>query len=138
MLNNWKFDHIGVAVPELEPTAEVYKAVGYTQTEPVLDPNQNVNICFLHKEGMPTVELLAPHDITSPVQQTLDKMGVTPYHTCYAVDDIDAAILELRRMRYIVVRKPEPAIAFDNRRVCFLYNKSVGLIEIVENDLRFS
>ena len=132
MLKDWKFDHIGVAVPEIEPTAEVYKAAGYIQTEPVYDPIQNVHICFLSKEGMPTVELLAPHDSTSPVQQTLDKMGVTPYHTCYEVEDLDAAIAELRKMRYIVVKKPEPAIAFNNRRVSFLYNKVVGLIEIVE------
>ena len=132
MLKDWKFDHIGVAVPEIEPTAEIYKAAGYEQTEPVYDPIQNVHICFLHKEGMPTVELLAPHDNTSPVQQTLDKMGVTPYHKCYEVDNLEVAIAELRKQRYIVVRKPEPAVAFNNRRVSFLYNKQVGLIEIVE------
>ena len=33
MLKDWKFDHIGVAVPEIEPTAVVYKTAGYTQTE---------------------------------------------------------------------------------------------------------
>ena len=138
MLSNWKFDHIGVAVPEIEGTAAVYKAAGYTQTEPVYDPIQNVCICFLEKEGMPKVELLAPsHTHThsegnSPVQQILDKMGVTPYHTCYEGENIKDAVAELCKMRYIVVRKPEPAIAFDNRRVCFFYNKQVGLIEIVE------
>ena len=132
MLKDWTFEHIGVAVHEIEATARVYVEAGYNQTEPVYDPIQNVHICFLSKEGMPTVELLAPHDSTSPVQQTLDKMGVTPYHTCYAVADMEAAIAELRKQRYIVVKKPEPAIAFEGRRVCFLYNKNVGLIEIVE------
>ena len=132
MLNNWKFNHIGMAVPEIEGTAAVYRAAGYRQTDPVYDPIQNVHICFLSKEGMPTVELLAPHDRTSPVQQTLDKMGVTPYHTCYEVDNMEVAVEKLRNMKYIVVRKPEPAIAFKDRRVCFLYNKQVGLIEIVE------
>ena len=133
MLKDWKFNPIGVAVPEIGPTAEVYKTAGYEQTEPVYDPIQNVCICFLHKAGMPTVELLAPHDSTSPVQQTLDKMGVTPYHTCYEVENLEAAIAELRKQRYIVVRKPEPAIVFNNRRVCFLYNKHIGLIELVES-----
>lgn len=132
MLANWKFDHIGVAVPDINSTAKVYVEAGYTQTEPVYDPIQNVHICFLSKDGMPTVELLAPHDSTSPVQQTLDKMGVTPYHSCYEVENIDTAVAELRKQRYIVVKKPEPAIAFGGRRVCFLYNKVVGLIEIVE------
>ena len=132
MLSNWKFDHIGVAVPEIDGTAAVYKAAGYTHTEPVYDPIQNVHICFLSKEGMPKVELLAPHDNSSPVQQTLDKMGVTPYHTCYEEENIEAAIAELRQMRYIVVRKPASAVAFGGRRVSFLYNKQTGLIEIVE------
>ena len=132
MLKDWKFEHIGVAVPEIEPTAKVYVEAGYTQTEPVYDPIQNVHICFLSKDGMPTVELLAPHDSTSPIQKTLDKMGVTPYHTCYEVESIEEAITELRKLRYIVVRKPEPAVAFEGKRVCFLYNKQVGLIEIVE------
>lgn len=132
MLKDWKFEHIGVAVPEIEPTAKLYVEAGYTQSESVYDPIQNVHISFLSKEGMPTIELLAPHDGTSPVQQTLDKMGVTPYHTCYEVENIEAAVAELRKQRYIVVKKPEPAIAFGGRRVCFLYNKVVGLIEIVE------
>jgi methylmalonyl-CoA/ethylmalonyl-CoA epimerase len=48
------------------------------------------------------------------------------------VESIEDAVAELRKMRYIVVRKPEPAIAFGNKRVCFLYHKQVGLIEIVE------
>ena len=50
-------------------------------------------MCFLYKEGMPTMELLAPHDSTSPVQQTLDKMGVTPYHTYYEVEDLDGCYI---------------------------------------------
>ena len=132
MLTNWLFNHIGIAVHEIEPTAQLYRTAGYTQTEVVFDPIQNVYICFLSREGMPMVELLAPHDTTSPVQQTLDKMGVTPYHMCYMVKDLEESITELRKQRYIVVRKPEPAIAFDNKRVCFLYNKQVGLIELVE------
>ncbi len=132
MLTNWLFNHIGIAVHDIESTAQLYRAAGYAQTEVVFDPIQNVYICFLSKEGMPTVELLAPHDTTSPVQQTLDKMGVTPYHMCYMVEDLEESIAKLRKQRYIVVRKPEPAIAFDNKRVCFLYNKQVGLIELVE------
>lgn len=132
MLDCMKFHHIGVAVKDIEKTAAVYVAGGYKQSATTLDPTQNVYICWLVKEGMPTVELLAPVDETSPVCRTVEKNGVTPYHTCYAVEDIDAAVAELRKMKYVIVSKPEPAPAISNHRVCFLYNKNVGLIELVE------
>ena len=75
MLSDWTFDHIGMAVSDIEATAKMYIAVGYSQTKQVYDPIQNVYICFLYKAGMPTVELLMPHDNTSPVQRTLDERG---------------------------------------------------------------
>ena len=88
MLESFKFHHIGVAVKDIDKTAAMYVGGGYQKSEPIFDPVQNVNICWLTKAGMPTVELLAPVDETSPVCKILEKNGVTPYHTCYVVDDI--------------------------------------------------
>ena len=82
---------------------------------------------------MPLVELLAPVDETSPVNKTLEKLGVTPYHTCYVVDNIEDAIASLRKMRYVMVSKPAEAVAIKGSRVVFLFNKNVGLIELVES-----
>ena len=132
MLEYFKFHHIGVAVKEIDATASVYEQGGYHRSSTVFDPIQNVNICWLTKEGNPTVELLAPVDETSPVCKTLEKNGVTPYHSCYVVDHIEEAVTALRKQRYVVVSKPENAVAFCGARVCFLYNKNVGLIELVE------
>lgn len=132
MLGSMKFHHIGVAVKSIDKTAAVYVAGGYTQSVTTFDAVQNVNICWLTKDGMPTVELLAPVDETSPVCKTLEKNGVTPYHTCYIVDDIEQAVAELRKLKYIAVSNPVAAPAISNSRVCFLYNKNVGLIELVE------
>ena len=133
MLNSMKFHHIGVAVNDIEKTAAVYVLGGYNQSAITFDSVQNVNICWLTKEGMPTVELLAPIDeSSSPVCKTLEKNGVTPYHTCYIVEDIGTAVAELRKMEYVVVVKPVEAPAISNCKVCFLFNKSVGLIELVE------
>ena len=132
MLPDFRFHHIGIAVNNIDETAEIYLAAGYNKTDTVYDPLQHVHICFLNKDGMPTLELLAPEDDTSPVSKILHKNGVTPYHCCYEVDDIDDAIKRLRKIRYIIVSKPLPAVAIDGRRVCFLFNKVVGLIEIVE------
>lgn len=132
MLDSFKFHHIGVAVKDLDPTATVYEHGGYKRSASIFDPIQNVNICWLSKEGMPTIELLAPVDEKSPVNKTLEKNGVTPYHTCYVVDNIEEAVAQLRKQKYVMVSKPAEAVAFCGSRVCFLFNKNVGLIELVE------
>jgi len=132
MLDSFKFHHIGVAVKNLDATAAVYEQGGYKRSASIFDPIQNVNICWLTKEGMPIVELLAPVDESSPVNKTLEKNGVTPYHTCYVVEDIEEAIAQLRKQKYMMVSKPAEAVAFCGSKVCFLFNKNVGLIELVE------
>lgn len=132
MLESFKFHHIGVAVKDIDATAPMYEQGGYKRSSSIFDPIQNVNICWLTKEGMPTVELLAPIDETSPVCKTLEKNGVTPYHCCYVVESIDETVKQLRKEKYVLTSKPEPAVAFCGSKVCFLYNKNVGLIELVE------
>lgn len=133
MLKSMKFHHIGVAVKDISATAAVYVTGGYKQSDTIFDSIQNVNICWLTKENMPVVELLEPVDETSPVNKILEKNGVTPYHTCYIVDEIELAMKELRKMKYIVVSKPAEAVAIHGCKVCFLFNKNVGLIELVES-----
>lgn len=132
MLDSFKFHHIGVAVRDLDATASVYEQGGYKRSASVFDPIQNVNICWLTRDGSPTIELLSPVDEKSPVNKTLEKVGVSPYHCCYVVDKLEEAVAELRKQKYIVVSKPATAIAFCGSRVCFLFNKNVGLIELVE------
>ena len=98
----------------------------------IFDTVKNVNICWLTKDGMPTVELLAPVDESSPVCKILGKNGVTPYHTCYIVENIDDAVADLRKQKYVLVSKPAEAVAIHNCKVAFLHNRHVGLIELVE------
>lgn len=132
MLGGMRFHHIGVAVFDIDATALVYERGGYRRSATVFDPIQNVKICWLTKENAPIVELLAPVDEKSPVNKTLEKNGVMPYHTCYVVDSIDETVSALRKQRYVIVSKPVEAVAFRGSKVCFLFNKNVGLIELVE------
>ena len=132
MLDSFKFHHIGVAVKDIDKTAAMYEDGGYEMSDIIFDPVQNVDICWLTKDGMPTVELLAPVDETSPVCKILEKNGVTPYHTCYIVENIDEAVAELRKQKYVLVSKPVEAVAIHNCKVAFLHNRHVGLIELVE------
>jgi hypothetical protein len=132
MLRDFKFHHIGIATFDIEKTAKYYLDAGYKKTNTIKDAIQNVYICFLYKKGMPYIELLSPVDKTSPISKTLEKSGVSPYHCCYMVNDIESAITRLRIKNYILLSKPVIAVALENRKICFLFNKDVGLIEIME------
>jgi methylmalonyl-CoA/ethylmalonyl-CoA epimerase len=77
-------------------------------------------------------EFVEPLDELSPVTKLLNKTGVSPYHFCYETDDIATAIEELKKQKYVLIQKPVPATALDNRNVCFLYHKDGGLIELLE------
>ena len=132
LMEELRFHHIGIACHDIEVTKGFYVAQGYVASETVDDARQHVRICFLTKSGMPQLELVAPLDGVSPVLRTLETSGVAPYHICYEVDDIAAAIKELKALHFVLVSRPVAACAIDDRRVCFLYSKDAGLIELVE------
>ena len=132
MLESFEFHHVGVAVSDIEKTAELYRRGGYRASAVTYDPVQQVDVCWLVRPGAPVVELLAPVGDDSPVRRTLDKNGVTPYHMCYRVQDLDAAVAALRAQRYVLVSRPAGAVALGGSRVCFLYHKDAGLVELAE------
>lgn len=134
MLKEFNFHHIGYAVNSIEKTSIYYTEEGWTLSEIYSDTIQNTRIAFLSKVFFPLIELVEPIDDKSPVVKTLDKMGVTPYHICYEVDDIDLAISKMKKKRFIPLFNPVNAIALNNRKICYLYNKQVGLIEIVNKN----
>ena len=126
------FHHIGIACRDIAKTQAFYTAIGYRASAVVDDPLQHVRVCLLDKEGAPRVELLEPLDEQSPVSRTLEAVGVSPYHLCYEVADLEAAVSDLRRQRFLPVKPAVPACAMEGRRVVFLFQKHTGLIELVE------
>jgi len=132
MLEEFKFHHIGVVTDSIEATSEYYKDAGFTVQDIVYDSIQNTNICFLAKEGFPMTELIEPVTDTSPVANILRKNGVSPYHFCYEVENIYESVGKLKNMDFILLNKPVHAAALRNRLICFLFNKNIGLIELVQ------
>ena len=132
MLESMNFHHIGIATKSIDKTSKYYLEVGYNMSKQIFDPVQKVNIVFLSKKSMPMIELLEPACEDSPVTKILMKSGVGPYHICYQVKDIDFAIDELKKKKYISLFNPVEAIALSMKKICFLFNKNIGLIELVE------
>ncbi len=128
----YKYHHTGVATKDIEITSAFYENIAYSKSEIVIDNIQNVRICFMSKKNSPLIELVEPINERSPVNEIIKKNGNIPYHFCYEVDDIREAILEMKGLGFIKIINPVPAVAFNNRLICFIYNKDVGLIELLE------
>lgn len=127
-----EFHHVGVAVRSIEETAKWYVGMGYSLAETIEDPIQNVLIAFLKREDSPLLELVQPVDKTSPVYNILKKVGVSAYHFCYETADLQKIIADLEEQEFRVLVEPVQAIAFNNRKISFLYHLEIGLIELLE------
>lgn len=127
-----RIDHIGYAVKNIDKAKKSMEALGYCFEPTVEDNARNIYIAFGELDGY-RVELVAPMSEGSPVDVHLFKIGPTPYHICYRSTDIEADTEKLKASRFKVSIPLAPAIAFNNKRVVFLYSLSVGLIEIVED-----
>ena len=126
--------HYGFATGNIDETARQYEMIGYTRITPgiIIDPIQNVRLLFLQKDKTPLLELVEPSSDQSPVSKILLKNGSSLYHTCYEVESMEASKNHLRKQGFIIVVNPVPAAAFDNRLICFMYNRFIGLIELLE------
>jgi methylmalonyl-CoA/ethylmalonyl-CoA epimerase len=132
-----RFHHVGIAVQNINEAIQAYEVLGYSKSSAVIiDPIQKVQLCFLDKDESPTLELVAAISSESPVTNILARSGPTPYHNCFEVDDLTESVSSLKQLGYRRLSAIVPAIAFGNRKVCFLYHKEVGLIELLEKTLK--
>jgi methylmalonyl-CoA/ethylmalonyl-CoA epimerase len=127
-----KFHHIGIATKDLNKSISIYRKMGYVPSELIYDPNQKVNLCFLKKTNSPLIELVGSNEKQSILANIVKKNGTTPYHTCYEVNNLQKKIDSLLNLGFIMLVKPVEAIAFDNRKISFLYSINFGIIELLE------
>jgi methylmalonyl-CoA/ethylmalonyl-CoA epimerase len=97
------------------------------------DPLQKARMTFLRTE-CPTdalIELIEPAGEKSPVLHFLQKGGGL-HHLCYEVDDLGAHLRAVQLKGAVVVRRPLPAVAFENRRIAWTLTKQKLLVEYLE------
>lgn len=119
---NSRLDHIGLVVKsiiEVCPTCEI-----------TVDPIQKVAVSFVVVNGL-NIELIEPRGDNSPVASNLDK-GNKLLHLCYVVDNLKDAINHARQYGFHRISKQVEAVAFDNRKITWLYSGQYGLVELLE------
>jgi methylmalonyl-CoA/ethylmalonyl-CoA epimerase len=133
---DFKLLHVGVAVPSLPPTTELLSNLfGYRVVSgPFDDPIQKVSVNFLAtaKTDVAEIELIAPLTEDSPIRSMLAKDGGGAYHLCFETSDIDKALEHAVKNGCMVVAKPVPAVAFEGRRIAWIYSRTKQLFELVE------
>ncbi len=132
---NLRIDHIGYITGDIDETAKKFEQYGYCASSVVNDDTQQTRICFLSKEAETRIELVEPYEDNKTMQKMLSKKGVGPYHVCYEVDDIDAAYESMVKDDWIPLFRPVVAPAFDNRKICYFWNRSLGFIELVDKTI---
>jgi methylmalonyl-CoA/ethylmalonyl-CoA epimerase len=132
----FKLRHVGVAVPKLGPTTDTLEALfGYKVVSgPFDDPIQKVSVNFLAKsdKDIAEIELIAPLSEDSPITSMLAKGGGAAYHLCFETSDIEQAVIHAKANGCIIVSPPVPAVAFNGRRIAWIYTRSRQLFELVE------
>lgn len=131
---DYRTHHVGVLVKDIDAAIESYtKYLGYeVRTGIFHDPIQKAKVRFLAlPEEAAYLELIAPDGPESHLMTALRRGGGV-HHICYAVSGIGTAIAQLQENGFLIVRSPQPAIAFNGRAIAWLMNRDHLLIELVE------
>ena len=124
--------HIGYLLKDIRRSIPEFEKLGYTVEVPTThDEYRQADICFI-KNGDYMIELISPTSEESVVWGLMRTKKNSPYHICYITDDFYAELNELAASGYTVASSPCPAPAIGGRRVAFLVNRHLGMIELVE------
>ncbi|HEY7413084.1 MAG TPA: methylmalonyl-CoA epimerase [Vicinamibacteria bacterium] len=118
-----RIDHLGIAVPALDEAVRAYEALGF-QVEARHDvPTERVKTAFL-PVGESHLELLEPTDPSSVIARFLEsRKGL--HHVCVVVEDIEAAMAELRgRGVPLLDERPRPGAG--GCRVAFVHPRAAA------------
>ncbi len=127
-----KVHHIGYLVKNIQKSIEMFLSMDYrVEREIVFDEYRGIDICFMVKDGY-RVELVSPKIPDSVVTKLRKKIGNSPYHICYEVDDIEEKVTFLVNKKFVVWEEPHEAIACDGRKVVFLIHGQIGMIELIQ------
>ena len=130
-----KLHHTGIAVANIEVASQVYKSMGFAvEKEKIFDSTRNINILFMCN-GDARIELIEKGDkeIPSPVDRFISgRIQHNIYHFCYESDAFEEDIRRLTDNSFTIIEPPKSAVAIEDKLVCFLYNRNVGIVEIVK------
>lgn len=132
MVKNGILHHIGFAVTDIQETKCLFARNGYVADKVLLDETLQVELCYLHKQGTTSIELVRQLNPDSLENQLIGHVGVTVYHLCYEVPDLDLAYQELIGQGYQPLFSPVSVKALNGSRICYFHHPHLGYIELLQ------
>lgn len=125
-------DHLAVTTADFEQTLDDYLYLDGSRLlkGPSVNPAQKVRYAFVQLRDGFTVEILAP-EADSPIARHVQQKG-GPYHFCYAIADLSFSIAAAQQDGAKLIVEPTADVAFDGRRIAFLFHEAHGVFELVE------
>jgi methylmalonyl-CoA/ethylmalonyl-CoA epimerase len=126
-------DHVGFVVRDIEEAIAFYtRAFEVSAWERLSMPERHMSVANT-RIGDTLLELIAPTSDQASFAKFLQERGPGMHHVAYRVDDIAAALTEVR-MRGIQLIDEVPRPGLHNTLVAFLHPKSTlgVLIELVQ------
>lgn len=128
-----RIEHIAIAVEDLDGMAQVLRdnfgiAVEYAED----NPGSRTRLAML-PVGESYIELLQGLAPSSKTAEWLARKGQSLYHICFEVEDIDAALAELKAKGTPLLNET-PVLGHGNCRIAFIDPQATGniLFELAE------
>lgn len=130
-----EFHHTGLACRDIDAETRHLGLLGYQQEgNDFVDPRQGVRGRFMVGGG-PRLELLQPYSGGKSVLDGWLSRGVKLYHLAYETSDLELRVRNLVAEGAKLIVSPVPAVAFNNRKICFLMLPNMLLIELIAREL---
>ncbi len=128
-----RIEHVAIAVKSIPAMREIFETkLGIEMEYEEENPVSGSKIA-MYPVGETYLELLQSDRPDSTINDWITDRGEGLYHLCLEVDDIEAALVELKS-RGVVLRDEKPRIGHGGTRIAFLDPRSTGglVIELVE------
>lgn len=128
-----QIDHVGIAVADMDAALARYRELlGVEPSVRKTMEKDGIDAAMLDL-GTTHVELIAPTRPDSTIAGFLEKRGEGMHHVAYAVDDIDAALAQLKEQGARLLDET-PRMGVMGHLVAFVHPKTFGgvLTELVE------
>ena len=119
-----KIDHIGIAVKNLAESAKLYEMLGIQSTGSEVVAEQQVKVSFF-PVGDSEIELLQSTSPDGPIARYIEKNGEGIQHLALRVDNIEAALEELKANGIRLIDE-KPRYGAGGAKIAFVHPKSTG------------
>lgn len=130
--NEFKIDHLGIAVKSLEAALRFYEGqLGMQVSMRETVPHEKVNVAMLPAGG-PRLELLEATDPESAIGKFVAKRGEGLHHVALLVPDLNAAVERLKASGARLLNEPRQGAG--GHTYVFIHPASTGgvLLELIQ------